>query len=244
LFGKKGKQTMSKTDGKRPSKTAKELEELLQGDSSEENIHQFFKEKIFRIGHGNPRFSEHCILGTVSKFAVTPDRIPDFTSAMLHVTLSQTASRVSFVELKKPSAPLYTNHGRMSKDLNDAWMECVETIRLLAENFRDFLRRLVKALDESRLRRFDSFYSALAKDKSGRGEEEYRHLLYESIMPWCNSIIVIGRRSTLDPEGLRRTIELSALTGGAIEVMTYDTVLNRLSEFDEDDEKLFLPRWW
>ena len=239
---------MSKTKGKRPSKTAEELRELLHGDTPEETIHQFFRDRILRIGHENPRFSERFIIGAVSKFPVTPDRVPDFTSAMLNVMLSQRMGRVCFVELKKPNAPLYTNQSRMSKDLNGAWMECVETSRLLANNYHDFLRRLVKTLDESRLRQFDSIYTSLAKSTYRTTEEKVLYSLYDSFMPWCNSTIVIGRRSTLDREGLLRTMELSASTGRAIEVMTYDTVVDWLSESDENDENkpwnLFLRGWY
>lgn len=239
---------MSETESKRPSKIAQELRELLDADSSEETIHQFFKHRIFRIGHGNPRFSKRLIVGAVSKFPVTPDRIPDFASACLNVELSQRPGRISFVELKKPSARLYTSHARMSKDLNDAWMECVETSRLIADNFRDCLRRLVMALDETHLEQFDSTYDALSKGARARGEELHPQMIFEPFMPRCNSIIVIGRRSTLDSEGILRTRELSASTATGIEVITYDTVLDWVSGLSEDDEKeaynIFFRGWY
>jgi hypothetical protein len=238
---------MHKKESKLQSKTAQELRHLLDADSSEETIHQFFKDSVFRIGLSNPRFSEQFIVGAVSKFPVSPDRIPDFTSAFLNIELSQRPSRISFVELKKPNAALYTGHARMSKDLNDAWMECVETSRLIADNFRDFLRRLVKALDETRFKEFDSVYDKLSKKSLGIDEKE-RYFLHDSFTPWCNSVIVIGRRLTLDSEGLLRTRELSASTGRAIQVITYDTVLDWLSELDEDDARkpwnLFLRGWY
>lgn len=224
-----------------------ELRNLIDRDPSEEIIHQFFKDTIFRIGHGNPRFSERFIDGTVSKFPITPDRIPDFTSVFLNVARSQRSSRVSFVELKKPSSPLFTGRGAMSKDLNDAWMECVESSRLMADNFRDCLRRLVKSLDAKRLQEFDAAYAMLAK--AGQGDDqEHRHDMYDMWMPWCNSVIVIGRRSSLDSEGLLRTRELSASTGRTIQVVTYDTVLDWVSEADKGENRdyrnVFLRGWY
>jgi hypothetical protein len=109
----------------------------------------------------------------------------------------------------------------MAKNLNDAWMECIETSRLIAENYHDCLRRLAKMLGKAHLKEFDSMYGEIEKD-------------LEMSMPWCTSVIVIGRRSTLDAEGLLRTRELSASTGQAIRVITYDTVLDWVGEMSED----------
>jgi hypothetical protein len=236
---------MTKSKGSQNGMSAQELRQLLDNNPVEEAVHEFFRDTVFRIGQGNRRFSGSSIVGVVSKFPVTPDRIPDFTSAFLNTTESQSASRLSFVELKKPASPLYAGHGRMSKDLNDAWMECVETIRLLADNFRDFLRRLVKALDETRLHEFDAGYAELSETECG--ETAYlRHFLRDSRMPWCNSVIVIGRRAALDAEGLLRTRELSASTGRAIRVITYDAVLDWLSEAAVHDtgEPWSIPAWY
>jgi hypothetical protein len=234
--------------GKKPSAVAEELRGLLNGDHSEETVHQFFADRVFGIGHGNPRGSEWVIVGTVSKFPITPDRIPDFCSAVLNVRRSQSPSRVSFVELKKPNAPLYTGRRLMSKDLNDAWVECVETSRLIADNFRDYLRRLVKALDEKRLREFDKAYEMLEKTDE-RANDQPEYLLYDDLMPRFNSVIVIGRRASLDSEGLLRTRELSASTGSAISVITYDTVLDWMSEAGEDKYRggcwnMFMRGWY
>ncbi len=229
------------------SAVAEELRGLLKGSPSEEIVHQFFADRVFRIGHGNPRAREQLIAGTVSKFPITPDRIPDFCSAVLWVGPTQSPSRLSFVELKKPSSLLYAGQRRMSKDLNDAWVECVETSRLMADNFRDFLRRLVKALDESRLREFDKAYGML-ESSDVRSEAEERYTRYDMFMPRINSVIVIGRRASLDSEGLLRTRELSASTSSAITVITYDTVLDWMSGTDDDEYRgawnMFMRGWY
>jgi hypothetical protein len=222
---------------KRKSKGSQEkaqaLATLLDSNPTEEEIHQFFKDEIFGIGHVDPYFSERFIIGAIPKFPVTPDRVPDFTLVRLNVVSSQTPGRVTFLELKKPDSLLYTSHSRMSKDLNDAWMECIETSRLMADGFRDCLRRLVKTLDKQRLKQFVRTYDRLKKQ--GKEERGIRDFLLDNFMPWCTSAIVIGRRSTLDAEGLLRTKELSASTSQTITVMTYDTVLDWVAEADEDD---------
>ncbi len=220
------------------SQTAQDLRLLLDRDPPEEEIHEFFSAHVLKIGHGNPRFSDRFIAGAISKFPITPDRVPDFVSVVLNVKRSQRSSRVTFIELKKASSALYTSHGRMSKDLNDAWMECVETSRLMANNFRDCLRRIVKTLDQKRLDEFNSVYDTLPS----RGNESTQY--YDEHMPWCNSVIVIGRRSSLDSDGLMRTRELSASTARGIQVITYDTVLDWVAEAGEDGWSLFDRGWY
>jgi hypothetical protein len=215
---------MTRKSDKAENKAAQELKQLLNRCPPEEEIHQFFAENILKIGHGNPRLSERFIAGAISKFPITPDRIADFASAVLKCGHSQTPSRLTFIELKKADSVLFTGHSRMSKDLNDAWMECVESSRLMADNFRDCLRRIVKTLKKDRL---DEFNRSIDED-----------------MPFCNSVIVIGRRSSLDSDGLRRTKELSASTGYGIRVITYDTVLDWIAEADEDSSWSFFDRGW
>ena len=230
---------------KEPSAVAEELRSLLDGNPSEEIVHQFFADRIFKVGHDNPLASAGFIAGTVSKFPITPDRIPDFCSAVLNVKPSNQLSRVSFIELKRPSSPLYTGRRLMSKDLNDAWVECVETSRLIADNFRDFLRRLVKALDAECLREFDRIYGMLGTE--WRPESAHDFYQYEMLMPRCNSVIVIGRRASLDSEGLLRTRQFSASTGYAISVITYDTVLDWTSAADKDGYRrsgMFMSGWY
>jgi len=128
----------------------------------------------------------------------------------------------------------------MSKDLNDAWVECVETSRLIADSFREFLRRLVKALDQKRFLGFDKAYGTL----EGESSDLRHYLLYDTLMPRINSVIVIGRRASLDSEGLLRTREISAATGNAIRVVTYDTVLDWISEADDEDRSNIFMRGW
>ncbi len=216
---------MTRKSDQPKSQGAVDFLKLLDTNPTEEDIHQFVSERVFEIGEGNPHFSERFIAGTLSKFPVSPDRIPDFVSVLLNTECSQTPSRVTFIELKKPSALLFTSHSRMSKDLNDAWMECVEAARSMADGFRDCLRRIVESLDKERVEEFVRFAEK-----------------YDDDMPWCNSVIVIGRRATLDAAGLRRTKELSASTGYGIQVMTYDTVLDWFAEGDETWS--FFRRGW
>jgi hypothetical protein len=200
------------------------LKSLLDGDTTEEEIHVFLDRHSLLFRPSVLDFGEPFIQGVISKFPVTPDRIPDFTVAMLNVQRSQMPSRLIFVEIKRPSAKLYVDHGRMSKDLNDAWMECVETARLLGMNFRDCLRRIVKTLDDKRLGEFGQIYEFSMK----RHHERSGFYMHE--IPLCCSIIVIGRRSSLDNEELLRTQELSASSGRAIQVITYDTILDALEK--------------
>lgn len=201
------------------------LRSLLDSDPTEEQVHQLFTELSLIFWRRGPLFNERFIQGILSKFPIAPDRIPDFTSVILNVRRSQMPSSVTFIELKRPSAKLYTDHGRMSKELNDAWMECVENARLMGLNFRDCLRRIVKTLDAKRLEQFEAFYAS-----SANRENELDREFYSKEIPSCRSVIVIGRRSRLDSEGLLRTQELSASSGRTIQVVTYDTVIDALEE--------------
>jgi hypothetical protein len=105
----------------------------------------------------------------------------------------------------------------------------------------------VKALDGKRIREFDRAYEMLEK-ADRRSDNQHAYILYDMLMPRCNSVIVIGRRSSLDPEGLLRTRELSASTGNSIRVITYDTVLDWTSEADDDEYRggwnMFMRGWY
>lgn len=209
---------------------AGELRALLDCQPAEEVVHQFFKDRVFEVGVDDWLVLHQpigsIVGGVLSKFPITPDRIPDFTVASLNNGMFQTSSRISFVELKRPGSSLYTARGTMSKDLNDAWMECVETSRLVGEDLRNFLRRLVVALDKTRLWALNAAYSTL----SAARETDHSADLF---LPWCTSVIVIGRRMSLDSEGMLRTRELSASTARNIQVVTYDTVLDWLVAREE-----------
>lgn len=215
---------MTRKSDKPETKVAQEFRELLDSSPPEEDLHQFLGEHVFKIGRGNPHVGRGLLSGALSKFPIAPDRIPDFTVAVLNFGRLQTRSRLTFIELKKADSALYASHSRMSKDLNDAWMECVETSRLMAVNFRDCLRRIVKRLESES---FSELERSIDED-----------------MPSCNSVIVIGRRSSLAAEDIRRTRELSASTHGAIRVITYDTVLDWVSEAGEDPWSFFMRGWY
>ena len=76
------------------------------------------------------------------KFPITADRIPDLTLIDIQEEHSNAADRIIFVELKKPSAKLYVGRGRISKDLNDAWAESLDSLRLVGIVYSDFVRRV------------------------------------------------------------------------------------------------------
>jgi hypothetical protein len=194
-----------------------EFGELVAADPSEEQVHQFLDAhrpllaclySPFTI-----RYEDYAFAGALSKFPVAPDRVPDFTLFCIQDEVSNMADEIIFLELKKPSARLYTGRGRMSRDLNDAWAECIGTIRVIGTAYEDFLRRLQKSVA-----------------KTIRGST-FRHL------PFIKSIILIGRRSSLSPEEFNRIHEVSACTSQTIRIMTYDSLLqinqDRLRDIEE-----------
>jgi hypothetical protein len=197
---------------------------LLSGEPSEEEVHQFLEVHSRQFGLPKSVFGKR-IAGVLSKFPITPDRIPDFTVIKLNGQPLQFPSRIQFIELKKPSARLYVDHARMSKELNDAWMECIETTRLLGPVLRDFLRRAVKTVYAK---------SRQGAESAPGGEPGAEFYMRET--PVCGSTIVIGRRSTLDTDAILRTQELSAACGQRIKVITYDTILEELDQGYQ--------RWW
>ena len=217
---------MKKTPREKPdfAKLADEFEQLLDSDPAEEAVHQFINNPLL-LGNLR-RVDGPRIDGVLSKFPLTPDRIPDFIGLSLSLRRSQFPSRLHLMELKRPTSQLYVQHGRMSKDLNDAWMESVESIRLLGMNYPDVLRRLVKEISSSELDDFDK-WEAEAKEL-GRERDRDEHRLYDHAPPYCSCLIIVGRRSSLDSEALFRTRQLSASTGHTINVATYDYFLDRL----------------
>lgn len=193
---------------------ADRLERLLDSEPTEEAVHQFLKAIL--IG---PVLSRGRVQGFLSKFPISPDRVPDFSYLNLYLFLSQVGpGAVTFIELKRPSARLYTDHARMSKDLNDAWMECLETSRLIGQNYPDVLRRVVKSATNAEV----SDYVPICYQGGSWINEN------SGLMPRCRSVIVIGRRSYLDSEAILRTIQLGASTNSAIRVVTYDSVIENL----------------
>jgi hypothetical protein len=114
----------------------------------------------------------------------------------------------------------------MSKDLNDAWMESVETMRLLGVNYPGILRRLVNAVAISGLTNYGRWQSETKELLLEPCPNE--NILYDHTPPYCSCTIIIGRRSMLDSEALFRTARLSASTGHTINVATYDYFLEKL----------------
>ena len=206
--------------------SAQGLRDLLDSDPTEEIVHQFLKQNDFLFTLTQSECSR-AVEGFLSKFPITSDRIPDFTSVGLSLELSQIANRVTFVELKRPSAQLFNKSGRMSQELNDAWIECVESLRLVGANYQDFLRRVVKRISSDRLERFNTYYQMATADIRDSLEK-----WPPCHMPWFNCVIVIGRRHNLTSEEMLKTQEFSFSTGRSIEVVTYDALLERMTKDD------------
>lgn len=187
---------------------ADEFESLLDSEPDKETIHTFMNENTLLFGTPQRHASSGWSLeGLESKFPLTPDRIPDFMIYYLRrdsMKEQYISSWLHFIELKRPSARLYVAHNRMSKDLNDAWMESKESLRLFTSNCRDVLRRLLKTTTEQ--------YATIANTN---GIE----------MPRARCTILVGRRSSLDAESLARTRHLSEAN---IKVFSYDYVLDQL----------------
>lgn len=125
-------------------KVRSELKNLIESNPSEETIHNYLFSRPEIFGRKNKIFISKVIVeGIISKFPITPDRIPDITIARLEIRRTQHPHFIKIVELKKPDSKVFVNHNRMSKDLNDAWMECIEASRLIGLNFQDYLRRII-----------------------------------------------------------------------------------------------------
>jgi hypothetical protein len=221
---------MAKTPNTR-NQDIQDLRSLLRTDPGEEEVHQFLKthrKLLERPITGHPR---HFIQSVFSKFHVTPDCIPDFTSLVLNRQYSQSPNRLTFIELKKPSAKLYTNDGRkVSPDLNDALGECHKTERLLEMNRKDYFRRMRNWLEENESQQIRQVFPSCTN-----GFPELAAGLMENAQ--CNSIIVIGRRNSLSSEDIDRTQTLSGYGKWPLRVITYDSVLEAL----EDGHDPFWP---
>ena len=203
---------------------AGEFERILDSDPDEEEVHQFFVRNPGLFGTPNFGGSE-VISGALSKFPVSPDRIPDFSVFTLYLRYTQYESVVDLIELKRPSARLFVRRGRMSKDLNDAWAESQDSLRLLRGVYRDFLRRAVVQLQSSRVDVFDDWYGKKPMDSPpSPGGMRLQDI------PELTCRIFIGRRSSLTDDDIARTKEITRITGGQIRVLTYDLFLDNLRD--------------
>lgn len=202
----------------RYAELVEELETILESSSSEEILHQFFSRNP-HIFTGSLVKNDRLIKGVLSKFPISPDRIPDFSNFVLYFRMSQYRSTVDLIELKRSSALLFVERGRMSKDLNDAWSECQDSLRILSGlGYMDFLRRAKRALATTLRNEGDSICSVLEEG------------IATTDAPECTCYIVIGRRASLGDEGIHRVRQLSESTGGRIRVVTYDTILDNMKD--------------
>ncbi|MBN2396512.1 MAG: DUF4263 domain-containing protein [Candidatus Atribacteria bacterium] len=197
----------------------------IDSDCSEEEVHQLFSENPIVFGLNEKlRYSNSLLEGMISKFPISPDRIPDFILINLGIELTQTPHSISIIELKRVNAKLFLDHNRMSKDLNDSWMECIESFRILGLNYQDFLRRLInKITDDFEYKKYLEYL------KRGVLDDTKRFNSYYPRIPRIQSKIIIGRRKSLTNDDLLRIQELSASTNWAIGIETYDSIIDRLN---------------
>lgn len=199
-----------------------EFEKLLSSNPREEKLHAFIRSHPALLNvstYGSARATQ----GLLSKFPISPDRVADFVYLSVSFDNPQYPDRIDVFEIKRADVKLFTTHNRFSKDLNDAWMEGVESLRLISLNYIDFVRRAVKRLaTQTRVRR--SYASAFVSD--------YRR-------PRVRVRIIIGRRSTLSAEDRARIRELDFSTNSSIAVVTYDSLLDELRGQEPAD----ISRW-
>lgn len=209
-------------DKTRDAEICKKLNKLLSKKPSEEEVHQFLNDHPYSLACFNRsmRFSiypdicsrfRNNLSNVFSKFPITTDRIPDFTVANVFTQPSQVPNEITFIELKKPDAKLFLANGRMSQDLNDAWTECLESIRLTSLNYDDFTRRLsMKMISDSEHDR--------PKFRLPTGND----------WPLVTCAVVIGRRDTLTNAEVSKVQMLGASTNRTIQVYTFDAILDYL----------------
>jgi hypothetical protein len=109
----------------------------------------------------------------------------------------------------------------------------MESVRLIGPTYADFLRRAVNALSPSIQGWVGKSYPEIVDSPREPRAWEVDHMpqrwsLNYSSRPRVTSWIFIGRRSSLDREGLWRTRQLAEATGWAITVLTYDAMLEAL----------------
>jgi len=210
---------------------ADDLEALLKNNPPEEEIHSFIEDYPFLLGHDNGSvINDRVAEGLLKKFAIAPDRIPDFIFLSIALQHTQHPNRIDVFELKRPDSQLFSTHNRLSKDLNDAWMEAVEAQRLIGLNYTDFLRRAIKEVINNH------------KNKS---VWDQRHIAqgngYDRDRPRCSFRILIGRRASLSSEEMMRVRELGFSTNFNITISTYDSLLDDLRGRDRGETSRW--RW-
>jgi hypothetical protein len=206
---------------KATQRLADELEALLDRNPPEEEIHTFIAAHPGIFGHEQPSYaSTRVIQGLLSKFPITPDRVPDFLSVAFMPGSMQFPSRIYAYELKRADCALFATHARLSKDLNDAWMEGVESLRLIGLNYSDFVRRAIKKIAATQ--------NATLGDNRLTFTSDHNR-------PRCGVRILIGRRASLAPEDVMRVRELAFTTNFSIVVATYDSLLDELRGKEEGE---------
>lgn len=218
---------------------ATEFEQLLASPCDEETIHQFIYDHPIILGVENRvRTGYKFVEAAISKFPVSPDRIPDFAVANIPLEPMQCHNRISFIELKKADEQLFVQHGRMSRALNDAWIECADTKRIFAKSYRDFLRRLLKQVDGAQLEPLEHMFQLADLDPRDPRKPNAADS-WNDWMPIDSHFVFIGRRSTLSAEDLDRVRELSR--NSSVEVFTYDFIIDQLRE--AADRRFLLWPW-
>lgn len=196
--------------------------EILEESSNEEEVHQFVAQNEVILTERSSFYRNEAISGMISKFPITPDRIVDFFVFHYDLGLTQgPPNRMKIIELKQPKSKVLVQNSRMSKDLNDAWMECTEATRLLALNYKDVLRRSAKAVRQSVV-----IDEEVPKRDYGRLSTKEGHLSLAA--PSLDCEIFIGRRGTLSGEQLDTLRAL--MNHGGVSAYTYDHLIDRLKD--------------
>jgi len=194
------------------------LSHLLDSNPPEEGVHQFLLENPSLFWpHDYPKASQFGLNGYLSKFPLSPDRIPDFVLPHLACYGRRSGSRINVLELKQPAARLFTGQGRMSRDLNDAFDESLDSLRVFRHAFPDILQRLHHAIVEN-------MSAAQREHDTKSGEFVPSSDMYYP--PDYKCFVLIGRRRTLGPHDLHQMKRIFEKTRGTIHIATYDFLLD------------------
>lgn len=198
------------------------LRAVLDTRGREEDVQQFLASHpwILLDCFAFPWAVRHC----VPKFKFGNELVSDF------LLVSGQSFRYEFIllELEPPMEPLFTQDGVIAKRLNQAMKQVADWNRWIGANGAFFRREVARALraDSQRDKEEGHFgqleYGADQIDPEG---QEGRQFPPANHPPRVEYKIIIGRRSTLSPEDNERRASICQLGGEAVEIVTYDRLL-------------------
>ena len=198
------------------------LRAVLDTRGREEDVQQFLASHAWILldCFTFPWAVRHC----VPKFKFGNELVSDF------LLVSGQSLRYEFMllELEPPMEPLFTRDGVVAKRLNQAMKQVADWNRWIGANGAFFRREVARELmadsrrdkDEGRFGMLE--YGARQIDPEG---QQARHFPPANHPPRVVYKIVIGRRSTLSPEDNERRASICQLGGEAVEIVTYDRLL-------------------